>query len=58
MKQFEVHHNIQMLDRENYKDYHNSMWVKANTEAEAVEIVIAKMQDKMVFEVNEIENVT
>ena len=34
------------------------MWVKANTEAEAVEIVIAKMQDKMVFEVNEIENVT
>ena len=55
MKQFEVHHNIQMLSRDNYKDYHNSMWVKANTEAEAVEMVIDKMQNKMVFEVEEIQ---
>lgn len=55
MKQFEVHHNIQMIDRENYKDYHNSMWVKANTEEEAVELVIAQMQNKMVFEVEVIE---
>jgi len=33
------------------------MWVKANTEAEAVELVINKIQNQMVFEVNEIENV-
>jgi len=57
MKQFEVHHNIQMIDRETFRDYHNSMWVKANTEAEAVELVINKIQNQMVFEVNEIENV-
>ncbi len=53
MKKYEVHHNIQMLDRSNYKDYHNSMWVDAKSESEAVEIVINKLQNKMVFEVEE-----
>ena len=53
-KLFEVHHNISVLPRENYQDYRNSMWVEADTEKEAVEIVNKKLMDKFVCHVEEI----
>tara|TARA_Y100001951_G_scaffold26824_1_gene20768 strand:+ start:273 stop:455 length:183 start_codon:yes stop_codon:yes gene_type:complete len=53
-KLFEVHHNISVLPRENYQDYANSMWVEADTEKEAVEIVNKNLMDKFVCHVEEI----
>jgi hypothetical protein len=53
-KLFEVHHNINVLPRENYQDYANSMWVEADTEKEAVEIVNEKLMNKFVCHVEEI----
>lgn len=53
-KLWEVHHNIDVLPRENYQDYANSMWVEADTEQEAVEVVHEKLMNKFVCHVEEI----
>lgn len=53
MKTYKVSHNLIILDKSNYEDYKRYKMIEANSEEEALDIAINKLEKEFVFRVEE-----